>query len=124
VFRVLGLAWGRAAKSVLQAAVTDLLASQRTDGGWAQLTHLQSDAYATGQSLVALREAGRPVTGAAFRRGIDFLLRAQLPDGSWYVSTRALSTQPYFESGFPHGVHQFISAAATNWATLALIAAE
>jgi ankyrin repeat protein len=124
VFRVLGLAWGHVAKPVLQAAVTDLLASQRSDGGWAQLTFLQSDAYATGSALFALRAAGQPVSGAPYRRGVEFLLRTQLPDGSWYVTKRAQTTQPYFESGFPHGVHQFISAAATNWATLALIAAE
>jgi hypothetical protein len=28
--------------------------------------------------------------------------------------------QPYFESGFPHGRNQFISAAGTNWAAMAL----
>jgi hypothetical protein len=44
-----------------------------------------------------------------------------MADGSWYVKTRALAFQPYFETGFPHGVHQSISAAATSWATMALI---
>ena len=28
--------------------------------------------------------------------------------------------QPYFETGFPHGRSQFISAAATSWAVVAL----
>jgi hypothetical protein len=124
VFRVLGLAWGRAAAPVVQAAVDDLLAGQRPDGGWGQLSFLSSDAYATGSALVALREAGEPVAGPAYRRGVEFLLRTQLQDGSWHVRKRALPTQPYFESGFPHGIDQFISAAATNWATQALIAAE
>jgi hypothetical protein len=36
------------------------------------------------------------------------------------VKTRALRIQPHFESGFPYGLDQFISAAATNWATRAL----
>jgi hypothetical protein len=40
-----------------------------------------------------------------------------MQDGSWHVRKRALPTQPYFESGFPNGVDQYISAAATNWAT-------
>jgi hypothetical protein len=38
--------------------VTDLLNRQREDGGWSQTTAMASDAYATGQALVALRLAG------------------------------------------------------------------
>jgi len=41
-------------------------------------------------------------------------------DGTWYVQSRALAFQPYFESGFPHGSDQCISNAATNWAAMAL----
>jgi hypothetical protein len=53
---------------------------------------------------------------------MQFLLDSQLEDGSWYVRTRVIPVQPYFDSEFPHGTDQFISAAATNWATMALIA--
>jgi len=28
--------------------------------------------------------------------------------------------QPYFDAGFPHGFDQWISAAGTSWATMAL----
>ncbi len=56
----------------------------------------------------------------AYRKGISNLLRTQLSDGSWLVHTRSYPVQPYFESGFPHGPDQWISAAATSWATLAL----
>ncbi|PYU94591.1 MAG: hypothetical protein DMG08_07215 [Acidobacteria bacterium] len=49
---------------------------------------------------------------------------AQLEDGSWYVKTRALGFQPYFDNGFPHGVDQWISGAATGWATMALTLAS
>jgi hypothetical protein len=38
---------------------------------------------------------------------------------SW-LENASHHTQVYFESGFPHGIHQFISAAGTNWATQAL----
>ena len=55
----------------------------------------------------------------AYRRGIQFLLDSQLEDGSWYVRTRAPPIQPHFDSDFPHGLDQFISAAATNWAAMA-----
>jgi len=54
---------------------------------------------------------------------VRFLLDTQLDDGSWYVRTRAIPVQPYFDSEFPHGPDQFISAAATNWATIALAGA-
>ena len=82
---------------------------------------LSSDAYATGQALVALHQAGNvPDASIAYRNGIKFLLKTQFKDGSWLVISRARGTQPYFESGFPHGTNQFISAAGTAWATSAL----
>jgi hypothetical protein len=56
----------------------------------------------------------------AYVRGSQFLINQQLADGSWYVKTRAIPIQPHFESDFPHGRDQFISAAATNWAAMAL----
>ncbi|HET7698662.1 MAG TPA: ankyrin repeat domain-containing protein [Vicinamibacterales bacterium] len=121
VFRLLGLVWGRAPQRVRDAAVRDLLNGQRDDGGWAQLPSMASDAYATGAVLVALHHAGIQPGDGAYRRGVQFLLRTQLNDGSWLVRTRSHPTQIYFESGFPHGASQFISAAGTNWATQALI---
>jgi hypothetical protein len=124
VFRLLGLTWAGASRSLREAAISDLVASQRSDGGWAQLPSMSSDAYATGAVLVALHQAGGiRVSDAAYRRGVQFLLDTQLGDGSWFVRTRSQPTQIYFESGFPHGASQFISAAATNWATQALILA-
>ena len=124
VFQLLGLAWAgaRSENEVIKKRVRELVAEQRSDGGWAQLSALASDAYATGQVLVALRQAGAlPVTDPSFKRGIEFLLKTQLEDGSWYVRSRAVPLQPYFEGGFPHGPDQWISAAATNWAAMALL---
>jgi hypothetical protein len=90
-------------------------------GGWAQLPALPSDAYATGQALVALRENGlfKPAT-PGFERGAKYLLDTQEADGSWHVRGRSLPVQPLFESGFPHGRDQRISAAGTSWAAMAL----
>jgi ankyrin repeat protein len=121
-FQILGLTWARAATDPIRRAAQRLLAEQRPDGGWAQRGSMPSDAYATGQVLVALRQAG-VVSGnsPAVRRGVKYLLRTQLDDGSWFVASRSLPIQPYFETGFPHGRSQFISCAATSWATLALI---
>ena len=124
-FQILGLGWAGEDREILRRkAASDLLSQQRTDGGWGELPSLASDAYATGQALVALKEAGTlAVTDPAYQRGIEFLLSTQLEDGSWYLKSRSIPFQPYFESGFPHGPDQWISAAATNWAAMALVAA-
>ena len=122
VYRLFGLAWADSPAAQRRAAITQLLGLQRADGGWAQLPSRSSDAYATGAALMALATAGSANT-AAWRRGVRFLLDTQLADGSWLVRSRAQPSQSYFESGFPHGEDQFISAAATNWATQVLMLA-
>jgi ankyrin repeat protein len=120
-FQVLGLGWARAEPSTVANAVAKLLADQRDDGGWAQLPTLASDAYATGLALYALHEGGGVAADhPAYRRGVEFLLRTQLADGSWFVASRSFPIVEYSKSGFPHGRSQFISAAATCWATMAL----
>jgi ankyrin repeat protein len=120
-FRLLGLGWAHAPKAVIQQAGRALVPDQRPDGGWAQIPSLASDAYATGQALVALAESGALSTASpAYRRGVQFLLNTQFEDGSWLVRTRALPIQPYFDAGFPFGRDQFISVAGSNWATMAL----
>jgi ankyrin repeat protein len=122
VFQLLGLKWSGADVQAIEKAGGLLLRQQRDDGGWAQLPTLPSDAYATGQALFALHEAGGLASNApAYRRGIDFLLKTQLADGSWYVATRCFPALEYSSSGFAHGRSQFISASATCWATMALI---
>lgn len=86
------------------------------------LGDVKSDAYATGQSLVAPNQAGGlPVGHPAYRRGVRFLVDEQNEDGSWHVATRRkFPGIPHFESGFPYGEDQFISYAASAWATMAL----
>jgi hypothetical protein len=102
-------------------AVQDLLRTQRSDGGWAQLDEMDSDAYATATALLALHQAGGlPSSDKVYQRGVAWLLKSQRSDGTWLVHTRSMPIQKYFESGFPHGKHQFISMAATGWAVTAL----
>jgi ankyrin repeat protein len=120
-FQLLGLSWAGEKADRRGPLAAALVAEQRPDGGWAQLRSLSSDAYATGQALVAIKTAGLlPLRDPAVRRGVKFLLRTQMQDGSWYVRSRAIALQPYFDSGFPYGTDQYISAAATNWAAMAL----
>ncbi len=119
--RLLGLVWSKSDVKDMEQATAELLAQQRPDGGWAQLTGLESDAYATGQALVALHEAGTlGEADKAFQHGLTYLLRTQLADGSWMVRTRSSPVQTLKDSGFPHGRDQWISAAGTSWATMAL----
>ena len=120
-FQILGLAWAGGNEDAVRTAARGLIAEQRPNGGWAQHASLASDAYATGQALVALHEAGAvAIKDEAYQRGVKFLVSTQMEDGSWYVRSRSIPFQPYFESGFPHGPDQWISVAATNWAATAL----
>jgi N-acyl-D-amino-acid deacylase len=119
-WRLTGLAWAKTDTGATQQAMKEVLATQRTDGGWSDLPSMQSTAYATGRSLVALQLGGLPVSDPAFQRGIRFLLDTQQEDGSWYTRTRALGFQPYFDAGFPHDYDQWMSAAGTSWAAMAL----
>lgn len=116
-----GLKWAGVSGQKAEEAAKGLLAIQRADGGWAGNVHLESDAYSTGESLYALAESGTiQATDPAYRRGVAFLLKTQRPDGSWHVKSRVVKFQPYFQSGFPYDHDQWISAAGTAWATVAL----
>jgi len=118
--QLLGLGWAGRKSAELQPFAERVAARQRSDGGWGQTANLPSDAYATGQALVALKNSGMPATDPVYHRGVEFLIRSQLADGSWRVVSRAARIQPYFQSGFPHDHDQWISASGTAWATTAL----
>jgi ankyrin repeat protein len=121
-FQLLGLTWANADVVQRRRRALELWSEQRPDGGWGQLSSLPSDAYATGEVLYALAESG--MAGgrrSAYERGVRFLMQTQLPDGSWHVASRAVRFQQHFEAGFPYGKDQFISAAATSWAAMALM---
>ena len=63
---------------------------------------------------------GMKTTHPAYQRGLEFLLRTRFDDGSWFVQSRTWPFQPHFDSEFPHGRDQWISASATAWATMAM----
>jgi hypothetical protein len=125
-YRLLGLHWTGASMEAKRWAAKGLLEAQRADGGWGQVASMpDSDAYSTGEALVALVRAGTvDRTDAVVRRGVAWLVRTQAADGSWLVKTRIHSkapiSPPYFESGFPYGRDQYISCAATAMAAMAL----
>lgn len=121
VHKLLGLAWAGENPNTLKPLAEELIRQQREDGGWGQLAGLESDAYGTGQSLYALMEAGKlPSEIPAVRRGLAFLTRSQLADGTWHVRSRTHTFQPPMENSFAHGKDGWISAAGTSWAVMAL----
>ena len=118
--RLMGLVWTDAPRARVQDAIREVRAQQDARGGWSQFGRTEPDAYATGLSLYALHLAGGSTTDEAYRKGVAFLLGSQYQDGTWLVKTHSFPVQRYFESGFPFGRHQWISAAGTSWATLAI----
>ena len=119
-FLLWGLSWLMPEGERLKLAKEEVWKAQREDGGWGQLDDMPSDAYATGQTLWALHEAGCSTTDENYLRGTGFLLRTRQKDGSWKVATRSRPIQTYFDNGDQHGKDQFISTPATSWATAAL----
>ena len=118
-----GLADAGATASERAPFAKALKAAQNSDGSWSQLPGIPSEAYATGEALYALHVSGDlPTKDAVYEKGVQWLLRNQLADGSWFVPTLAVPVQPHtFESGFPHGWNQFASEAGSSWATIALL---
>jgi ankyrin repeat protein len=84
-WRLQGLVWGGKSKDAILKARQDLLAVQRSDGGWSDIASMESGAFTTGLAMMALQGSGLPVSDPAYRRGVQYLLNTQLEDGSWHV---------------------------------------
>jgi ankyrin repeat protein len=126
--QLLGLHWTGAGVDLCKKAARQLLTEQGEDGGWSQLTGIASDAYSTGEVLVALREAaGLATSDPAYQRGLRFLLKTQEADGSWHVKSRmhppAPVSPPYFDTEFPYQHDQFVSMMGSSWAASAMLQA-
>ena len=108
----------RAGKSrnEMQIVIDELLAQQRTDGGWSQTTKMSSDAFATGQTLYVLSLAGYSADQPDIKRAINFLVATEKPDGSWPMTSRSTP------DGKPGSAKLLtpITCAASAWATLGL----
>jgi ankyrin repeat protein len=127
-YRLFGLYWASADHALLARDSEELLKAQQADGGWNSLDGRSSDAYSTGQALMALHEAGGvPTSHPDWQRGIRNLLDSQHTNGSWHVISRlhppADVSPPFFDAGYPYGHDQFISVMGASWALMALSAA-
>ena len=133
-----GLKWLRAAKpdDELQAAALQLVlwrrldlpaseweplvkrvrSAQNPDGGFRQVPKAKSDAYATGQALYALAEAGVKPEDEAVRKARSFLAKTQREDGGWTMVSRAI-----MRDGKPPKNLEPITHAGSAWAVLGLV---
>jgi len=98
-----------------QALVKRILGRQNGDGGWSQTKDRASDAFATGQALYALIEAGVAHGDTAIRKAQAFLAKSQHPNGSWEVITRVAPPGQKQTPNIP------INGAGSAWATLGLM---
>jgi squalene cyclase len=96
--------------------VEKLRGTQKTDGGWGQTKEAKSDAYATGQALYALAEAGVKPDDEAVRKAQTFLAKTQRQDGGWAMDTRAI-----LRNGKPPTNLEPITHAGSAWAVLGLV---
>ena len=102
-----------------------LRSRQRADGGWALTSlgtwkrrdgtpnnHTDSDGYATGLTVVVLREAGIPAKDEQIQKAVKWLKTNQRASGRWF--TKSLNTD---------NAH-YITHAGTSFAVLALKACD
>jgi squalene-hopene/tetraprenyl-beta-curcumene cyclase len=96
--------------------VKKLRGAQNADGGWGQTKTAKSDAYATGQALYALAEAGAKPDDEAVRKARSFLAKAQREDGAWAMVSRAI-----MRDGKPPKNLSPITHAGSAWAVMGLV---
>ena len=119
VMKLLGLRWTGAPEDQLDDVAGRLLAQQNRDGGWSQVPERESDAYASGQAVVALELADR-LPMSARTRARDFLLDTQYADGSWLGLMATSSTDksiliPPGDAETARAFGQRIATAVARW---------
>ena len=95
--------------------VDQLRKVQNIDGGWGQTKGAKSDAFATGQALYALIEAGMKPGDEAIKKAQSYLTKTQGPEGSWPMDSR-----PNPRDGKPAKNVAPITNAGSAWAVMGL----
>jgi hypothetical protein len=121
VLLALGIERDQAAGIQRQRALATLARGQGTDGGWGPYTTVSAEVFDTALVVLALIELQKDAALAAptysadtlsraIARGRDYLLKAQLTDGSWPETTRPSNQESYAQR-----------ISTTGWALLALM---
>lgn len=84
-YALIGLlsAGAQGGEATMRSLSSKLRGSQRADGGWGFTKDEEASAFATGQTLYALRLLGAGDRDTAVARGTAWLLAHQAPDGGW-----------------------------------------
>jgi hypothetical protein len=84
-YKIIGLTWRlqRDNSDVVARTAQGLIRLRQADGGWPESPGIAANAYATGLALYGLKLAGTPITDPVMVEGTLYLLKNQLPDGSW-----------------------------------------
>lgn len=97
--------------------LAQLFSRQNPDGGWSnRFDQVESDAYATGQTLYALSRLEALIDRNVVDRGIRFLTQHQQDNGSWQVPATRIRDEPSNES-----LDEIFSYWGTAWATIGLL---
>ena len=111
-----------APRAPIADAVRELRAAQRPTAAGRRSTRCDSDAYATGQALVALQIAGGvPATDAAYQRGVAYLRKTQHARRIVAGESARRRAAAAVRQRLPGGRDQWISAAGTSWAAMAMV---
>jgi hypothetical protein len=102
-----------------QPLVRRIEGRQNADGGWSQAKGMASDAWATGQALYALANAGVQPDDPVIARARAFLIATQRADGSWPMTSR-----PVRPGGEGSKSLVPITGAGSAWAVLGLVRSQ
>ncbi|MFN0198177.1 MAG: prenyltransferase/squalene oxidase repeat-containing protein, partial [Planctomycetaceae bacterium] len=100
----------------IQKRLDLILSRQEEVGGWSQTTEMDSDAYATGQTLYTLAIAGVPSEHPAIQKAWAYLLKTQKTEGFWPMTSR-----PHEPGGVSANNLDPITSAGSGWAVLGLL---